>query len=450
MLQFINIMSQTILIEPNEDMRKIFSLNLNTFAGTDVIIRHNAEEAIQLLKILPTIALIVSKSKVADEETAQKISQFLTQESLDIPMIVMGDVPELKDKAVCFPEPVSWEKMVQQAAKFLGVTPEDLAKRVKPDFVPMGLSYFYDITQTPCDVYLRIKKAPGEYQFVKRIHSKDTFDIHTIKKYEEQGLKEFYVQRDYQQYFTTFVTNSIVKKLERDDLTIEDRIMTTAHSYDVVEDQVSKIGLDKATVELADAGIDSMIKSVKDSPQLAELLKFLFTSKVSLAYQHCHLITVMCQYILSKQSWYQPKHLEILSFVAFFSDITLKSSDQISILSDEDLRASNLTDDERLAVINHAKDASELLKNHPDADEYIRTVLLQHHGKMDGIGFNDAPGEDLHPLSKVFIVADTFVKILLRADMPSSKREILPILYARYTNPSYQKIIKALEQKFST
>jgi len=37
---------------------------------------------------------------------------------------------------------------------------------------------------------------------------------------------------------------------------------------------------------------------------------------------------------------------------------------------------------------------------------------------------------------------------LLRPDMPSSKREILPILYAKYTNPSYQKIIKALEQKF--
>jgi HD-GYP domain-containing protein (c-di-GMP phosphodiesterase class II) len=100
-------------------------------------------------------------------------------------------------------------------------------------------------------------------------------------------------------------------------------------------------------------------------------------------------------------------------------------------------------------VINHAKNAAALLAKHPNADDYIKTVLLQHHGKMDGVGFNDAPGEDLHPLSKVFIVADNFVKILLRPDLPSSKREILPMLYARYTNPSYQKIIKALESKFS-
>jgi response regulator RpfG family c-di-GMP phosphodiesterase len=441
-------MSQTILIEPNEDLRKIYSLNLNTFAGTDVIVRQNADDAIQLLRILPTISLIVTKNKLGTEDTAQRVVDHLKAEMLDIPIIVLGDVPNISDRAVCIPEPVSWEKLVQQAAKFLGVTPEDLARRVKPDFISVGLSYFYDITQTPCDVFIRIKKAPGEFQYVKRIHSKDIFDFNAIKKYEDQGLKEFYIQRDYQQYFTTFVTNTLVKKLEREDLSMEDRILTTAHSYDVVADQVSKIGMDQATVELADAGINSMIKSVKDSPQLAGLLKFLFTSKVSQAYQHSHLIAVMCQYILSKQSWYQPKHLEVLSFVSFFSDITLKSSEQISVLSDEDLRNTNLDDEARQAVTTHARDAATLLDKHPGANEYIKTVLMQHHGKIDGVGFNDSPGEDLHPLSKVFIVADSFVKILLRPDMPSSKREILPILYAKYTNPSYQKIIKALEQKF--
>jgi len=441
-------MSQTILIEPNEDLRKIYSLNLNTFAGTDVIVRQNAEDAIQLLRILPTVSLIVTQNKVQAENTAESLADFLTRENIDIPLIVLGENEKLKDRALCLPEPVVWEKLVQQAARFLGVTPEDLMRRVKPDYVAMSISYFYDITQTPCDVYIRIKKGPGDYQFVKRIHSKDVFDLPAIKHYEDQGLKEFYIQRDYQQYFATFVTNSLVKKLERSDLTIEDRILTTAHSYDVVSDQVTKIGLDQATVELADAGINSMIKSVKDSPHLANLLRFLFTNKVSLAYQHCHLIAVMCQYILSKQSWYQPKHLEILSFVAFFSDITLKSSEQITIMSDEELRASHLDDEARQAVLTHARDAAKILDEHPGANEYIKTVLLQHHGKLDGVGFNDAPGEELHPLSKVFIVADSFVKILVQPDTPSTKREILPILYARYTNPSYQKIIKALEHKF--
>ena len=113
-----------------------------------------------------------------------------------------------------------------------------------------------------------------------------------------------------------------------------------------------------------------------------------------------------------------------------------------------DLNQSNLTDEEKRQVMTHAKDAVVLMANHPDANDYIKTVLIQSHGKIDGIGIEENPGEDLHPLSKVFIVSDVFVKILLNPSMPSSKKDILPILSARFTNASYQKIIKALEQKF--
>jgi len=215
-----------------------------------------------------------------------------------------------------------------------------------------------------------------------------------------------------------------------------------------VRESIQAIGFDDASVELSDASINSMVKSVKDSPQVAELLKFLFSNKVSYAYQHCHLLALMCHYVLSKQSWYKPEHLETLSFVSFFSDVTLKSNLQMQISSMRDLAESNLTDEEKHQVINHAKDAVALMSNHPDANDYIKTVLIQSHGKIDGVGFEENPSEELHPLSKVFIVADSFVKILLNPSMPSSKKDILPILASRYTNASYQKIIKALEQKF--
>jgi HD-GYP domain-containing protein (c-di-GMP phosphodiesterase class II) len=194
-----------------------------------------------------------------------------------------------------------------------------------------------------------------------------------------------------------------------------------------------------------------MVKSVKNSPQVASLLKFLFSNKVSYAYQHCHLLALMCHFVLSKQSWYKEEHLEILSFVSFFSDVTLKSHNQMQISTLQDLNESTLNDDERLAVMRHAKDAADILSNypHPDMNDYVRTVILQSHGKLDGIGLEDNPSEELHPLSKVFIVSDCFVKILLNPALPSTKKDILPMLYSRFTNPSYQKIVKALESKFA-
>jgi HD-GYP domain-containing protein (c-di-GMP phosphodiesterase class II) len=441
-------MSQTILIESNEDLKKIFALNLNTFVGTDVIHRSNADDTIELLRILPQVGLVITQAKVGAEETALKIFQFIKSENLATSLIVLGTSKAIAGEVMCLQEPVSWEILIKQAAQHLGVNLQDSIGKVRPDFLPVGVHYFYDISKTPCDVYIRIKKGPNEYQFVKRIHSKDVFDKASIQKYEDQGLKEFYIPKDYIQYFTTFVTNNLIQKLEREDLNIEERILTTANAHEIVRESIQAIGFDDASLELSDASINSMVKSVKDSPQVAELLKFLFSNKVSYAYQHCHLLALMCHYVLSKQSWYRPEHLETLSFVSFFSDVTLKSNSQMRISTMRDLNESNLTDEEKRQVMTHAKDAVGLMANHPDANDYIKTVLIQSHGKIDGIGIEENPGEDLHPLSKVFIVSDVFVKILLNPSMPSSKKDILPILSARFTNASYQKIIKALEQKF--
>lgn len=441
-------MSQTILIESHEDLKKIYSLNLNTFVGTDVIHRKNADDCIELLRILPQVGLVITEARVGSEETAIKIHNFIKSQGLNTSLIVMGESSSISSEVLCLQEPVSWEILIKQAAQHLGITLQDASAKLKPDYLPVGIHYFYDITKTPCDVYIRIKKAANEYQYVKRIHSKDVFDKVAIEKYEDQGLKEFYIAKDYVQYFTTFVTNNLVQKLEREDLGMEERILTTANAHEIVRDTVQNLGVDDASVELSDASINSMVKSVKNSPEVAELLKFLFSNKVSFAYQHCHLLALMCHYVLSKQSWYRPEHLETLSFVSFFADVTLKSNTQMQISSMHELSESNLTDEEKNQVMNHAKDAVALLNNHPDANDYIKTVLLQSHGRTDGMGFQDNPTEELHPLSKVFIVADYFVKILLNPSMPSSKKDILPILYARFLNPSYQKIIKALESKY--
>lgn len=441
-------MSQTILIESNEDLRKIYSLNLNTFVGTDIIHRANAEDTLELLRILPQVSLIITEAKVGDEETAIRIHQYLKHESLSTSLIVMGECPSLADEVLCLQEPVSWEVLIKQAATHLGVTLQEIVSKVKPDYIPVGLYYFYDIQKTPCDVYIRIKKGTADYQYVKRIHSKDVFDKSLIKKYEDQGLQEFYIPKDYIQYFTTFVTNNLVQKLEQTDLSLEERILTTANAHEIVRDTIQQIGLDEATIDLSEASINSMMKSVRNSPEVSNLLKFLFSNKVAYAYQHCHLLALMGHYVLSKQSWYKDEHLQILSFVSFFSDVTLKSNRQIQISSMKELAESNLTDEEKGQVLNHAKDAVEILNGHPDFNDYIKTVLIQTHGKMDGIGIEDNPGEELHPLAKVFIISDCFVKILLNPALPSSKKDILPILFARFTNPSYQKIIKALEQKF--
>tara|TARA_B100001971_G_scaffold61895_1_gene56907 strand:+ start:110970 stop:112298 length:1329 start_codon:yes stop_codon:yes gene_type:complete len=440
-------MSQTILIEPEEGLRKIFSLNLNTYALTDVIDRSNAKETIELLKILPSISLIIAKNEVGEEKTAVTIANFLKEEGLDIPLIVLGECKELADSYLTLKHPISWEILIKHAATTLGVSEELIENKKEPAFVAIDSFYFYDIKHTPCDVYIRIKKNNGEYQFVKRLHNQDRFTHEDIKKYETQGLKQFYVPKDYQQYFVNFVTNSIIKELEKSDLTLKERLSTNANAYEIVKDQISLVGLDQASQELADSCIQSMVKAINAAPKLAELLRELFSSKISYAYQHAHLVAVIGDFILSKQTWYKPQHLDLFTFVAFFSDITLKTEQEIKINTTHELKSSTLSDAHKQKVNSHALDASELVKDHPSQTDDMINIIREHHGARDGIGFNDNVAEDIHPIARVFIVSDAFVKIMLDPDGPKNKKDILSILYAQYPSEKVQKIIKVLEQK---
>tara|TARA_B100001971_G_C18222976_1_gene558429 strand:+ start:399 stop:1727 length:1329 start_codon:yes stop_codon:yes gene_type:complete len=442
-------MSQTILIEPNENLRKLFSINLSTYAATDVVPRENANDAVALLSILPSINLIVTKAQVDGEQTAIKIYNFLKDNNLQIPMIIMGECRELAPDVLTLKEPISWDVLVKHAADILGVKEEEVKKNAQPAFAALESHFFYDIEHTPCDVYIQIKKADNSYQFVKRLRAQDSFTKEDIEKYESQGLRYFHIPKDFEHYFVTFVTNNLIRKMEEDDVEFGLRLSLNANAYQVVRDHIAKVGLDESMNTLADTCIRSMVLTIKEAPTLASLLKQLFSNKISYAYQHAHLLCVIGHFILLRQKWYEPKHLDIFTLVSFFSDITLNSSEQIQINSISELKASKLSNEQRQVVLNHANDAAELIKDYPNYNKTIEDIIRQHHGSKKGFGFPEEPDEEIHTLSKIFIIADSFVKIMLAPHTPKNKKEILAILYAQFPGQSFQDIIGILEEKIA-
>jgi hypothetical protein len=190
-----------------------------------------------------------------------------------------------------------------------------------------------------------------------------------------------------------------------------------------------------------------MIIALDKAPVLSDLLKMLLSNKISYAYQKAHFLCLIGEFILSKQSWYSKKHLEIFAFCSFFSDITLKTKEQMCILEQSELEASNLSENDKEEVLNHAKDASRVSSQHPDFTSYISIILNQHHGSMSGVGFYKDHEEELHPISKVFIIADYFVTTILDPKKPKNKAVILDSLRERFPEESYLKVIKVLGQK---
>lgn len=439
-------MSQTILVEDNQTFEKLFSINLKTFTNTEVIHRKDSQDVIELLSILPSFDLIITRAKVGEDYTAINIINYLKQNEIEIDLIIIGDCPEYKEDYLTLRADVKWEELIETASSLLGVNYEEVKKTIKADYIPVDIDYFYEITESPCDVHIRIKKN-GTYDYVKRLYSSDTFDKNDIDNYKSNNISKFYIHKDNQQIFTTYVTNKIIQSLENESLPLESRLESNSVAFNIIKEKVNLVGLDEGTAELATASIKSMIKSIDQAPILSDLLKMLLSNKTSYAYQKAHFLCLIGDFILSKQSWYTKKHLEIFAFCAFFSDITLKTREQMSILEMSELENSNLSQEEKEEVLNHAKKAAEVSSEHPDYTSYINIILNQHHGSMNGIGFFEDHEEELHPISKVFIISDYFVTTILDVNKPKNKAVIIEMLKERFVEESYLKVIKVLGQK---
>jgi len=239
-----------------------------------------------------------------------------------------------------------------------------------------------------------------------------------------------------------------VAKLSDDKQRLETRVLSSATAHSVVKSLIREMELTQTSIDISEASIKCMKDTILKSSNLTSVILMLLSHEVSFAYQQCYLRALTCHYILSKQSNPEPHHFDVLSFASFFSDITLDTTEEMLVSNLSEIDA-NFSEESRQRIMNHPKDAVEMMKGHPEFNQFISTVMLQANGTLSGEGFIKNPAETLHPLSRIFVVADTFVNFLLDPKKPSSKKEILPLLLEKYPNPSYLKIIEALGQKFN-
>jgi hypothetical protein len=111
----------------------------------------------------------------------------------------------------------------------------------------------------------------------------------------------------------------------------------------------------------------------------------------------------------------------------------------------EELEQANLNDTDYQMVFNHAQDAAEIVKKHPEAPIGSSDLILHHHGAGTGKGFSNQI-EKLPLGSKIFLVAHNFVLELVRfKELGGDPRPITVELHRRYSSADMTAIIKALE-----
>lgn len=441
-------MAQVILIESNKTMNDLISVNLTTYLGVDLIQRKNAQDALGLLAILPSIDLIITNVSVEGENTANMINDYLIENQLDISLVALGgDVKRATDNTVSISDPKDWEEVIQVTAKILGINDEILAKRAIPDYISIPVNYFLNLDNVTCDVFIRIKKSATEFQFVKRIHTGDTISKDLIQRYQEQGLEAFFIPKEHHRNFAIYLSNRLVEKIESPHIEENQKIQVMGESYDIAIKEIVTLGFNSETVQLTDTIIENMIKNFQKSPEMSGLLHKVINSKTGTIYQKSHMTSVVACEMIKNLKYNDANAFDKIAFAAFFHDILLAEREDLAkINSFEELEKARLNEEDWDLVFNHANEASQLVKNHPEAPVGADEIIRHHHGAFNGKGFSNAI-EKLPDLSKIFIIANHFVLELIRfKENGGQPRPVTEELFRRYPSPDAAIIIKALEK----
>ena len=110
---------------------------------------------------------------------------------------------------------------------------------------------------------------------------------------------------------------------------------------------------------------------------------------------------------------------------------------------------SDVTEQEKQIVIEHALLAGRLIKTFPRSPLGADMIVTQHHGMTNGQGFAVNYKDDISPLSKIIIIAEDIATDILTRIKNGDKKKLadketyLVRLRERYKNHTYKKIVDA-------
>lgn len=448
-------MGQCLLIDDSNKISAIHSLNLKVFTGMDVIWKPNLKESIALIDLVPNIDIIITKSRIQDEEVAYELLNYL--QVLEVPpvVIVLGGDDKLDQfpNVHCLSPVVTHRELVTKTAAILGITAKDMASKQLPDMYEIPISYIHFLKEIVCDMFLLTSEVKGgSSQFVEVGTVGD--DINDLKQniayYLKQGAKRFFIPTADRIQFVMSYTEQVLSTLgSGSEAPPQKKLEATSAAMDAVSSDLIDHGFNETTIKLANESIKSLTKFAKENTN-SKILKLLATflkSQMSFRFKRVQLTIILINHAIKHMDWGANEHIEKLSYVAFFHDILLYKDELAKIQSDEELENSALNERDRRIVRHHALWTLDLLKDYPETHMGATVLIKQHHGSINGIGFNENPGSNISPLAIVFIVCEAYAtEMILASELEESidHKKLLNKVARKYPKQQYQKILKTL------
>lgn len=439
-------MSLTLLVENNPKIESFYVLNLATWLGLEVLTKKKAEFAIKHLETKhDETKLIIVRSVIEKEDSARSIIEYIKENDLKIPVIVIGPAQDLPPCFAHVPNSLQLKPLIQAAARALNITAKDMSNKVVPDYFPIPILYFNVIKRSVCPVYAQDIDDSNKYHL--QVDKLVELDEKMIKSMVEQGITHLYVNKMDRLDFVNNVTSELITLLENSELSPDEEISAGEKNMELLSKKLVTIGVNEETIKLAKKNIDDMRKNTKNNPKMSKLLERLLSNKTGYLFKHTQILTYICLHIIKHIDWGNAEQEDKISFIAFFHDIVLETDEQAIIKSNAELKRANFSPAERQLVERHAQLAAEFVSKYPHAPMGADQIIRQHHGMLNGIGFSEHYGNNVSPIAVVFIVAEEFTRIILNHEKgPFDRTEMLRELKEEFPTTRFQKIIDILQK----
>ncbi len=438
-------MSLTLLVESNAKIESFYMLNLSTWLGLETVTEKKADFALKYIETTGSkIQLIIARAHIEKEHSAKRIIDFLKSKNLNIPVIVIGPGEEVPGAFAHVPNSLQLKILIKSAALALNITPKDMMNKVVPDYFPIPITYFQSLKRSVCPVYSRDLENVQKFQL--RIERLKEFDAMTISLMIKEGVDYLYVNKLDRLDFVNNVTAELMALLAKEEVSEDEFLSAGEKTLELLSKKLMTIGITEETIHLAKKSIEDMKHNVKINPNLSRLIARLLSNKTSYLYKHTQLLTYVCLHMVENIDWGTPEQEEKISFIAFFHDIALETDEQGKIKSLNELKASEITSEEKQLVEKHAQIAAEFVSKFPHAPMGADQIIRQHHGNLNGVGFSDHYAANISPMAVIFIVAEEFTRIILKWESgPFDRVQMLRELKDEFNSPRFQKMIDHLK-----
>lgn len=327
------------------------------------------------------------------------------------------------------------QNTVRACAHYFRISAKHAHDACTDDMFPLGLeSVLAGMTFS-----MKIYKFDGA-SFSTLLYPNQSFTSELRSLLKAQQLQHIFVKTEDRTRFVNEITNQILKNIKPQDLELEESLALAEAGFHAILRDAHALGLNEKSIETAESSVVFMRNSVEKIPSLRNYLAEIISQSSSFRFKQAFLSCLVTHHIMECIGELDSEKSEIITYAAFFQDISLPKDEYCQYRNDDIVKTCPLSPQAKKLIINHAFLSSKMLGQYSKIPIEVPALVQHHHGHSMGKSLSKV-STNLPPMSSSFILAREFAHELLILK-PEEVEQKLPLimrfLASRYPFPPYK------------